>query len=171
MDKSWCRFKKTLTGSHGRGAELANSQKPVQSQEVPQKQTWAQRELGNIPLSSWSLPGRGFQALLPFPLSVLLYKLLSNKYQLTLTLITLQLLTSPLYLPYKKYWPHICSHHSAMDLTVSVLECKHRNTIKVGPLQNQESCSYVRESRKQFGVGAFSVFFFSVHAQCRLNNP
>lgn len=40
VDKSWCGFKKMLTGSHGRGIELANTQRSLQSQEVPQKQTW-----------------------------------------------------------------------------------------------------------------------------------
>lgn len=147
MDKSCRGFKKMLTGPRGRETELANTQKPLQSQEVPQKQTWTQREFGTIFLSApGHFLGRGFQAPLPFPLSVLTYKLLSNKCKFSLTLTTLQLLVylcllpSPLYLPYKKHWPHsLLSPLHAMDLTIPVLGCKHRNTTQIKPLQTQES--------------------------------
>lgn len=56
VDKSWCGFKKMLTGSHERGTELANTQKPLQSCKMPQKQTWAQRVFGTTP----STPGHSW---------------------------------------------------------------------------------------------------------------
>lgn len=145
MDKGWCGFKKMLTGSCGRETELGNAQKPLQSQEVPTNRPGL-RARDNIPLCSWALRGRGFQAPLPFSLSVLTYKLPSNKCRFSLALITLQLLMylcllpSPLYLPYKKHGPHILlSPLYAMDLTIPVLGYKHRNTTKTKPLQTQES--------------------------------